>query len=291
MNSKNLTVYKSNSVIEASFRLSLNEQRAILFCISQANSINALLETDEFELSAKDFSTVYGVSKDVAYNELQDVAKTLYQRSLTIESPYPNRPKIKKIETRWISSISYMPEDGKIILRFAKDILPFLSLLKGQFTRYKLESISGMKSGYGIRLYEILMQWVKTGRREVELDWLRQQLQLDSSYNRMDNLKARVIEPAVADINTYSNLDVTWTQRKTGRRVTHINFEFKEKKPIAPAKAKAVSNLTAPAKSEKEEFDALVNEFANSRKRFGMAINETNVPENVISILKQQGRW
>jgi hypothetical protein len=70
MNSKNLTVCKSNSVIEASFRLSLNEQRAILFCISQANSINALLETDEFELSAKDFSTVYGVSKDVAYNEL-----------------------------------------------------------------------------------------------------------------------------------------------------------------------------------------------------------------------------
>jgi hypothetical protein len=43
-------------VIEASFRLSLNEQRAILFCISQANSINALLETDEFELSAKDLA-------------------------------------------------------------------------------------------------------------------------------------------------------------------------------------------------------------------------------------------
>ena len=99
--------------------------------------------------------------------------------------------------------------------------------------------------------------------------------------------KRNVIERAISEINTYSNLTVTYIEKRRGRKVITIQFAFKTKsKPITPAKVKA---LTKP--TDKEEFDALVNEIANSRKRFGMAINETNVPENVISILKQQGRW
>ena len=104
--------------------------------------------------------------------------------------------------------------------------------------------------------------------------------------------KRNVIERAISEINTYSNLTVTYIEKRRGRKVITIQFTFKTKsKPIAPAKAKAVTKPTTTKPTDKEEFDALVNEFANSRKRFGMAINETNVPENVISILKQQGRW
>lgn len=56
MNHKILTVCKSNEVIEAGYRLSLNEQRVVLACIGQVNSMEELLKTDEFELSAKDFA-------------------------------------------------------------------------------------------------------------------------------------------------------------------------------------------------------------------------------------------
>jgi Initiator Replication protein. len=58
-NTKNLIVYKANEVIEASYKLSLNEQRVILACIAQVNSANALLATERFELSAKDFSNIF----------------------------------------------------------------------------------------------------------------------------------------------------------------------------------------------------------------------------------------
>jgi hypothetical protein len=87
-----------------------------------------------------------------------------------------------------------------------------------------------MTSIYGIRLYELLMQWKSTGKREIEIEWLKELLELDTSYERMDNLKRRVIEPAIKDINTHSNFQVSWTQRKTGRKVTHLTFEFSEKK-------------------------------------------------------------
>jgi plasmid replication initiation protein len=50
--------------------------------------------------------------------------------------------------------------------------------------------------------YELLMQWHTTGKREVEIDWLKKQFQLDDGYDRMDNFKARVLDPAVEDINT-----------------------------------------------------------------------------------------
>jgi plasmid replication initiation protein len=57
---------------------------------------------------------------------------------------------------------------------------------------------------------------------------------LDESYGRMDNFKESVLDPAIKDINTHSNYQVFWTQRKTGRNVTHLTFIFFEKKPKNP---------------------------------------------------------
>jgi plasmid replication initiation protein len=114
---------------------------------------------------------------------------------------------------------------------FAPDLIPYLSQLKGSFTRYELKHIGNMTSTYGIRLYELLMQWKGTGKREIEIEWLKKQFELDASYERMDNLKRRVIDPAVKDINKHSNYAVSWEQRKTGRKVTHLTFSFYEKPP------------------------------------------------------------
>lgn len=229
---KNLTVYKANEVIEAGYRLSLNEQRVILACIGQVDSAKPLLATDLFELSAKDFATLFSVSDKTAYEALSDVTETLFNRYIIINNPFPDNPKAQYLKTRWISSIVYYPEQGKISLRFAVDMLPYLSELKKAFTRYKLEHIGKMTSIYAIRLYELLAQWQGIKKREIEIDWLKKQFQIEDQYTDMHNFKKRVIDPAVKDINSHSNFTVSWTQRKTGRRVTHLTFEFAEKKLV-----------------------------------------------------------
>jgi plasmid replication initiation protein len=238
MNRNNLTVYKANQVVEASYKLTLNEQRVILACIAQVNSKDALLVTDEFELSAKDFANLFSVSDKRAYLALVEVAESLFNRYVVVDNPDPKRPKIKRLKMRWISSIKYLTDEGKIILCFAKDMLPYLSELKGQFTRYKLEYIGNMTSIYAIRLYELMMQWKTTGSREVEISWLKKQFQLSDEYDRMYDLKKRVIEPAIKDINTHSDYQVSWDQRKTGRNVTHLTFTFALKNPPAVASPK-----------------------------------------------------
>lgn len=248
-NTKALTVCKANKVIEASYKLTLNEQRVVLACIGQVNSYNELLATDQFELTARDFAKLFSISEDRAYSELKTVAQQLFHRYVIIENPDPNNPKLKYTQTHWISGINYFPDDGKIVLRFAKDILPYLGNIRGSYTKYKLEHIGKMTCIYAIRLYELLMQWKSVGKREVEIDWLKKQFQLEDGYERMDNFKARVLDPAIKDINTHSNFTVSWTQRKTGRRVTHLTFEFSEKQPkkapkIAQVKQKRILGIT-----------------------------------------------
>ena len=232
MNPNNLTIYKANTVIEAGYKLSLNEQRVVLACIAQVDSAKELLKTDEFELSAKDFAMIFNVSEVRAYNALTEVTDSLFNRYIVIDNPYKDRPQVKRLKMRWISSIEYLTDEGKISLCFSQKILPFLSELKGTFTKYELKHIGNMTSIYGIRLYELLMQWRSTGKREIEIDWLKKQFQIEDKYSSIKDLKKYVIDPAVKDINTHSNFTVSWTQRKTGRRVTHLTFEFSEKKPV-----------------------------------------------------------
>ena len=116
-------------------------------------------------------------------------------------------------------------------------MLPYLCELKGQFTRYKLEHVGKMTSLYAIRLYELLMQWQTTGVREIEIEWLKKQFQIEDEYPRMYDLKKYVIESAVKDINNHSNYNTEWIQRKTGRRVTHLIFTFTEKQAKKQFKA------------------------------------------------------
>lgn len=287
MSSKNLIVYKSNKVIEAGYKLNLNEQRLILACISKVNSSKPLLATERFEVTAKEFSELFGISEDKTYQTLKEVAEQLFERYVIIDNPDPDTPTLKYTKTRWISSIDYLPELGKISLYFAQRMLPYLSELKGQFTFYRLENISAMNSIYAIRLYELLMQWKSTGKREVEIDWLKEQFELDENYERMFDLKKYVIDPAVKDINTHSNYNVAWTQRKTGRRVTHLTFEFSEKLPPVPEKPK--KKIPVKAKPEAVKTDN-VDYFADMHKRFGDIVTAA-IPPEIIEILKSQGRW
>ena len=54
------------------------------------------------------------------------------------------------------------------------------------------------------------------------------------------DLKKYVIDIAVVQINQHSDMNVTYTQRKTGRVVSHLIFAFDLKKSVAPKKTKSL---------------------------------------------------
>lgn len=240
MDNKNRLVVKSNRLVEASYRLTLAEQRIILYAIVEARRTQSGLSADNFvEILAADYAEMFGVPLKQAYEQIKEAALTLFNRQVILYDTCAKTGKPEVIKVRWLSAASYVDGAGTIKLRFAPDMVPYITHLEAQFTRYKLEKIAYMSSAYAIRLYELLMQWGSVGRREVELEWLKKALMVENDYPRLFDFKKWVIDVALSQINQHSDLTVSYTQRKTGRNVTHLTFTFaqKEEKPQAASPA------------------------------------------------------
>lgn len=207
--------------------LSLAEQRVLLACIAQIDSTAVLTEEYRFEVTAAGVADLAGLENlSNTYRDLKKASEKLYERSVIIDDPDPDNPKITQRKTRWISGIDYVDGEGKVVLSFAFGIIPYLSQLSREFTRYKLKHVARFESVYSIRLYELLVQWSCSGEREIEVEWLKNQFQVGEKYSRLVDLKKRVIDPAVEEINRHSNLWVKYGQRKAGKTITHFQFQF-----------------------------------------------------------------
>ena len=75
--------------------------------------------------------------------------------------------------------------------------------------------------------------WRTTGKTPIiELGEFRKRIGvLDTEYTRTDNLKMRVIELALKQINDHTDITATYEQHKKGRVITGFSFKFKQKKP------------------------------------------------------------
>ena len=54
-------------------------------------------------------------------------------------------------------------------------------------------------------------------------------------YPRINDLKKWVIDSSVAQINAHTDITTSYTQRKTGRNVTHLNFKIDAKDSVPKA--------------------------------------------------------
>ena len=240
MGNKNELVVKSNRLVEASYRLTLAEQRIILLAIVEARRTQTGLSEDNLlTILATDYAAMFDVPENQAYEQVKTAAQTLFRRYVVLYDINPKTGKKDMLEVRWVSSVKYLNGEGAIQFRFAQDMVPYITRLEVEFTRYKLEKVAKMTSTYAIRLYELLIQWGSVGRREVELEWLKKTLMVDKDYPRLFDFKKWVIDVALSQINAHSDLSASYTQRKTGRNVTHLTFTFSAKEEAPPAQAAA----------------------------------------------------
>lgn len=235
--SNEATVVKANSLVQASYRLSLAEQQLILCAISQIGMHEALIDQKSYSVDALTFREFAGVPRQRAYKALKDASKRLFDRKLTL--PFDENSKDGDTrEIRWVQEAGYKQSEGRVEIVFSRRIAPYISQLREEFTSYKMRHVAKMRSSHGIRLYELLMQWRQYGEREIGLVELRRIFGIEGRYKSIRDLKRYVIEPAVRDVNECSNLTVTWGQLKQGRQVSAIRFGFasKRQKPKKPEK-------------------------------------------------------
>jgi plasmid replication initiation protein len=228
------TVVKHNAIINAEYELTLFEQRVLLSCISKINSMNKLSSNDLFEVSVEDIADLISTTdKGSIYTHLNSTVKRLAERWLVIDYPLDDN-EVKQKRTRWISGIDYMKREGVIRLTFAPGIIPYLSELSKNFTQYKLDSVVLFKSIYSFRLYEMLVMWGVKGEKTVQIEWLREKMQLLDKYKNASDFKKWVIDVAVDEINRLSNsVVVSYESIKRGKSIAAFKFTYTIKKSPA----------------------------------------------------------
>ncbi|MEA3641961.1 MAG: replication initiation protein [Lamprobacter sp.] len=216
-------VTKANALIEASYNLTLNEQRIILACAAKLDGRKPMPRDAVFMLDVDEFAELFGTDSRNAYTEMEEAVTKLYERDIRrIDG------KVRK-RLRWVYMAEYRKGEGKVRLGFSPEIAPYLTMLHRRFTSYRLEEIARLRSAYAIRLFEMLAQYVDTGVFVITVDEFKQRFGIEEKYDRFSNLKARVIQPAVDDLQAKTSLDISWQGIKKGKSVVRLEFRFEEK--------------------------------------------------------------
>ena len=264
-------VVKDNALINASYNLDLVEQRLILLAIIEARqSGKGINANDPLTIHAESYINQFSAHRNTAYEGLKSACKALFSRYFTYQEPRGKA--IANIQSRWVSQIAYIDEQAKVEIIFAPAIIPLITRLEKEFTKYDIQQVSGLSSGYAIRLYELLIAWRSTGKTPIiEINEFRKKLGvLDNEYKQMNNFKSRVLEPAITQINEKTDIKIKVEQHKTGRSITGFSFKFKQKQT-------AISEKTIPTQRDQNTPDLFTK--MTDPQRFLFAHKLSEMPE------------
>jgi hypothetical protein len=226
-----LTVRQSNSLIEASYRIaSVGEGRLVRALIAQIQASDEDFKI--YRVAVTDFARLFDITDETAYEQIKRAADELTGRKIKIEKGE------SWLFMNWLSSAEYKQGSGYVELCFDKKLKPYLLQLKGYFTQYELENVVSFKSAYSMRLYELLKSEQFKAKvsgyfkKTFEVEGLRALVGIEShEYQFFKDFRVRIIDIAVREINSGSNLHITQVDYpKTGRKVSHIVFHCEKAK-------------------------------------------------------------
>lgn len=277
MTNNNKLVVKDNALIDASFNLSLIEQRIMLLAIVGARESSNLTPDTPIEVLVSDYIHQFKVDSNNAYGLLREAAKTLKRREFSYLDRYKGQEALTT--ANWVNKVTYVDSSGLIVLYLSNEVISLISRLSEQFTKYHIEQVSDFKSKYSIRLYELLIKWLNVAKTEkYSIHDLRSKLGLDATeYSTMSNFKSNVLDRAVSEINKHTNITVDYDQFKKGRVITDIQFRIKSKvrqQELTRASQAAFHQMT----------DAQINMFGNQLSRLPEFSNLANGNESYESL-------
>lgn len=270
----------NNDMVRASYKLSVNEIRLILIAIAQMPKGEIDKEPvpldpmKPYYITKEDFIRL-GVAPANVAREIRSACSDLLDRKIFIDTP------IGVLGTYWVHNILHFKtdvfeelkqkypdskydddfiqqlrkhnlldslpmiakSDDNVMARiiFHADIIPYISELRQHFTQLRLDEMAGFSSFYSFRVYIMMMQWRDTGMVMSTLTDFREMLDLTDKYEAVKDLRKRVLDVAVDEINEKSlykaSYSLTDKNGKSGKgfKLTHLKIKFKPK-------AKAVKN-------------------------------------------------
>ena len=225
-------VTMTNALIRAGHGLTLAEKRLVMMAVSKLDSCKPLKpgEVPTTRITAGEYAEIAKCTMPTAYEALQDASRLLYQRSITFFEPAHKRGRKAleptRVTMRWVGQVHYQKGEGWVELYWWPKLLPHLVGLKRQFTSYQLQQASALRSAYSWKLLELLVRFQSTGKAEYTIEDFRTSMDAPPSLSDFGQVKRRIIEPAVKELQEKDGWLIQWHPIKAGRKVVGLRFDF-----------------------------------------------------------------
>lgn len=222
---KHSMVVQSNELVRSVQNYTLNEKRLLVFiAASLPHSEDIDLEKSfAVQFSASDYQEVFRNHHSLSGN-IWNVIRSVGAKGAYFENEEGGRTNLF-----FFQRVECSPDKKDFKLFFHPDSLKYLVNLRDNFTQYKIGFVSGMRSVYSIRLYELMSQHKNIGHRKFSIEDFKEILGVTSSaYERFNNLFQRIINPAIKEIGEKAGMVLECERIKDGRKVIHLNFKIKK---------------------------------------------------------------
>lgn len=240
----------SNEIARASQNLTLRAKRLALIAIAHIKRNQR--QAERTTITAKEYGDTYGIDRAESFRQLSGAADDFLRRYVTIrdeDGHVRKRP--------WVQECVYIEGQSKVEIEWSKYVAPHLIELEKRFTRFQLEQVRNLRSIYSVRLLELIAGFRDTGWMQISIeDFGRAMDATEKQMANFNNLKRRMIEPAITELAEKDGLIVAWEPIKRGRKVASLKFTFAKEpqkrlpleQPRQPrARTRAAETLPAPA--------------------------------------------
>ncbi|GLO68477.1 replication initiation protein [Oceanobacillus kimchii] len=254
---KKIQVYQSNDLVEAIYEddLSATEHKIIRYAAGKiTNSPN---QFPDVSFTVSEFVKAAGLNGQGYYSRVEKLADELTKKRIkihTVDNDIGWFP--------WFKSIIYRKGSGVVDIQFNDVIQPYIMNLtqSGRYTKYDFPTIGEMQSPYTIRLFELLQQYAKIGKRTIKVETLKEHLGVGGKYKQYGHFKSRILLKVQEELNEINVLTFEFEEIKKGRKVDEIKFTIR------------ITDIPFEGDIKEEEVKAFIEQARPLVKQYGYDI-------------------
>lgn len=223
-------VREANEFIEASYRFNTWEDRIFFMTLAQIKPSDE--DFKEYKVYVRDLVLDYGINTHAVYKHMKDAVETLRKKKITV--PHRFGTDEGTFTTGLITGYGAVDKEdlSYVVIELHPKLKPYFLKLQQQFTQYNISFLMKMQSGHSRRIYKLLKQYEKIGKRKFTITRLKEILCIEEGeYAKYYDFKRRFILKAQKDLEKYTDLRFTFEEEKKGRRVHAITFYMRKNAP------------------------------------------------------------
>ncbi|MGL2491398.1 replication initiation protein, partial [Helicobacter pylori] len=232
--SQKYLITQDNRLIYAKYGdITANELKFFYYVISKLNSISDKgFEVCEIPISEILGETLNHENDQDNYTYIKKICKSLLGRYFIDETlsidPETNKAVNEFTGMPMFKILKYKDGEATIKYQLNEYLKPYLLGLRKNFTQIPLQRILPIRSGYAIRIYQMLLSELKQNRNEIEMDllYLQDVLCVPKSMYAWICFKQRVLEPSLKEINATTDIIADYRPLKQRQKIVKLAFEI-----------------------------------------------------------------